>query len=508
MADSIAILEFLLPVTPGFRLLLAAVIALVFTALAMPFMAYVGRLGGLVDQPDARRKQSQEPIPRVGGLAMVAGAMGACACLGFVGGLQPLPHQVWVAIGLAIVVIVGVADDGMNLRGRHKLVGQVLAAMLIVVPGKQALNNVQFMGAYASLEEWGIPLTMLIFVGSMNAANLLDGMDGFLGSVALSSGCALLALAVSEGHTGAAMGSSIFVGTVAGFLIFNRPPAKVYLGDCGSMLVGTVLAMLAISTGHREPDVTWVSLAVPVGVLFLPIVDTSAAIIRRSLTGRSLYSPDRSHVHHCLVRAGLGPRRAMALAIAMGMTIGLFLIVAHMTRDDRVVWLIMAILVATLVWTGLFGRAECRLIYEQVRALVAHRPSAEGRSDADMSLHLQGCALWDPLWRDLVTVGRMNGVAGITLDIDMPWLQESFHAHWNSGRHVGEQEAWRVDIPIVAQGRVLAHFHLESHATDVHSWQIIAQFQPYIDRVQVLALALEPQRYDRMQEVHPPLMEH
>ena len=508
MSDFIDITEYLMTATPALRLLLAAGIACAFTAMAMPFVVFLGRCCGLVDQPDARRKQRQEPIPRVGGLAMVAGAMGAWACLGLVGGLQPLPHQLWVALGLLIVVIVGVADDGMNLRGRHKLVGQVFAAMLIVMPGKQALNTVQFMGAYASLEEWGIPLTMLIFVGAMNAANLLDGMDGFLGSVALSSGCALLALAVSEGQTGAAMGSSIFGGTVAGFLIFNRPPAKVYLGDCGSMLVGTVLAMLAISTGHREPDVTWVSLAVPVGVLFLPIVDTSAAIIRRSLTGRSLYSPDRSHVHHCLVRAGLGPWRAMALAMAIGLVVGLFLMAAHITRDDRVVWLIMAMLVTTLIWTGLFGRAEYRLIYEQVRALVAHRPSAEGRSDADMSLHLQGCALWDPLWRDLVAVGRMNGVAGITLDIDMPWLGESFHAHWNSGHQAADQEVWRVDIPIVAQGRVIAHFHLESYSLDKHSWQILAQFQPYIDRVQVLALALEPERYDRLQEVHPPLMEH
>ena len=198
----------------------------------------------------------------------------------------------------------------------------------------------------------------------------------------------------------------------------------------------------------------------------------------------------------------------MALAMAIGLVVGLFLMAAHITRDDRVVWLIMAMLVTTLIWTGLFGRAEYRLIYEQVRALVAHRPSAEGRSDADMSLHLQGCALWDPLWRDLVAVGRMNGVAGITLDIDMPWLGESFHAHWNSGHHAADQEVWRVDIPIVAQGRVIAHFHLESYSLDKHSWQILAQFQPYIDRVQVLALALEPERYDRLQEVHPPLMEH
>lgn len=507
MADHISILDGLLFVTPATRLFLAIGIACLFTAMAMPFVCFVGRWCGLVDQPDSRRKQHQNPIPRVGGLAMVCGAMGAWASLGLVGGLQPLPHQIWVAVGLAMVVLVGVVDDGMGMRGRHKLVGQTLAALLIVVPGRQALNTVQFMGAYASLEEWGIPLTMLVFVGAMNAANLLDGMDGFLASVALASGCALLALAVSEGHTGVAVGASIFVGTLAGFLIFNRPPARVYLGDCGSMLVGAVLALLAISTGHREPDVTWVSLAVPAGVLFLPIVDTSAAILRRSLTGRSLYSPDRSHVHHCLVRAGLGPWSSMALAVALGLVIGLFLIVAHVMRDDRVVWFVMFILVATLVWTGLFGRSEYRLVYEKVRALISHRPSADGRSDADMSLHLHGCAVWDPLWRDLVAVGRINGVFGMTLDIDMPWLQESFHAHWNSGRNAGDEEVWRVDIPIVARGRVLARFHLESHFGKKHPWQVIAEFQPCIDRVELLARALEPEGGDRAPEVHTPLME-
>ena len=146
MSDFIDITEYLMTATPALRLLLAAGIACAFTAMAMPFVVFLGRCCGLVDQPDARRKQRQEPIPRVGGLAMVAGAMGAWACLGLVGGLQPLPHQVWVALGLLIVVIVGVADDGMNLRGRHKLVGQVFAALLIVIPGKQALNTVQFMG--------------------------------------------------------------------------------------------------------------------------------------------------------------------------------------------------------------------------------------------------------------------------------------------------------------------------------------------------------------------------
>lgn len=467
------------------------VLAMGITVLLMPLVMLAGFRFGLMDHPDRRRKLGQIPIPRVGGLAMALGAgLAALLAMPITTGL-PWTHHVWIGLGLLLVVLVGLADDRFGIRGRHKLLGQVVAALLIVLPGRQSIEAVQVAGWDIPLGPWGAFLAVFLLVGAMNSANLLDGMDGFLASVGLASGATILAVAFIRDLPGVMAASCLFMGALSGFLVFNLPPARVYLGDCGSMLVGASLALLAIGCGHPGDQAANVSLALPAGVLFLPIIDTTAAIVRRALTGRSIYSPDRSHLHHCLAMAGISPLGCMMLVLAIGLGVGTMVVLGQAIRDDRPAWVAMAAMAATLVFTGLFGRAEARLVFRRMKALVFPQPSASGRSDADMSLHLHGNGPWEELWGQMVSVGREAGVAALTLDIDMPWLQESFHGRWDDKKPNDLDDLWRLELPVVADGRVMARFRVESPLSGQPFEQVAGRFKPVLEQLKSLALTLD-----------------
>lgn len=467
------------------------VLAMGATVLLMPLVMLAGFRFGLVDHPDRRRKLGQLPIPRVGGLAMVLGAgLAAVPALPLATGL-PMTHHVWIGLGLLLVVLVGVVDDRFGMRGRHKLLGQVVASLLIVLPGRQSIEAVQVAGWDIPLGPWGAFLAVFLLVGAMNSANLLDGMDGFLASVGLASGATILAVAFIRDLPGVMAASCLFMGALSGFLVFNLPPARVYLGDCGSMLVGASIALLAIGCGHPGDHAANMSLALPAGVLFLPIIDTTAAIVRRALTGRSIYSPDRSHLHHCLALAGISPVGCMILVLAIGLGVGAMVVLGQAIHDDRPAWVAMAAMAATLIFTGLFGRAEARLVFRRLKAVLFPQPSASGRSDADMALHLHGTGPWEELWGQMVTVGREAGVAALTLDIDMPWAHESFHGRWDNGKAADSEDHWKLELPVVADGRVMARFRVESAQAGQPFEQVTERFKPVLERMKSLALALD-----------------
>ena len=461
------------------------------TMLAMPMAMMAGMRMGLVDQPDVRRKPGQLPIPRVGGLAMVAGAaMAGLLALPWMPGILA-PHHAWIGLGLMLVVALGVLDDRFGMRGRHKLLGQIVSSMLIVLPGQQSIDAITIAGIHWELGGWGAFLAVFLLVGAMNSANLLDGMDGFLGSVGLASGATLLVIGLIGDLPGVVVASSLFVGCMLGFLSFNRPPARVYLGDCGSMLVGASIAMLAMACGHTGFHSSGLPLAVPAGVLFLPIIDTLAAVVRRRLTGRSIYSADRSHLHHCLALAGFKPARAAGLAFLVGASVGFMVVVAQLTGSDMPAWAAMTLAGGTLVGTGLFGRAEARLVARRLRELALPPRARISQPDADRALHLQGKGRWDEAWLQFVGLARKMGIGAITLDIDMPWASESFHGRWDDGVEFEPGSDWKLDLPVSATGRIFGRVSLRSFKLDLPVDKVVSEFQPALESLRQKVLALD-----------------
>ena len=269
--------------------------------------ALAGRCG-LTDKPDKRRKLHGHDIPVAGGIAVLLASLATIGIM-LVTGLCPWSEEFnqqagqWLGLAAASILIscVGIIDDWGRLRGRHKVLGQLLAIAILISTGL-VVKTVRIADLEFDLGLMAIPFTGFFLLGAINSLNLLDGMDGLLSTVALIITLAFTGMAVmGERWTTACIAVTI-AGALLGFLRYNFPPASIYLGDTGSMLIGLVIGSLAIKSSLKGPAT--VALAAPVAILAIPILDTTAAIFRRKLTGRSIYTTDRGHLHHCLLRQG------------------------------------------------------------------------------------------------------------------------------------------------------------------------------------------------------------
>ncbi|HET6553593.1 MAG TPA: MraY family glycosyltransferase, partial [Dyella sp.] len=265
--------------------ILAFVAAMGVTMVLIPPLMRAGDRLGIVDVPGGRKAHAA-PIPRVGGIAMAAGmALG----LLLVGQFE---HRLLaLAVGGLILVAFGVWDDRVALGAAAKFLGQVLAALAVMLLGGVKIATLT-LWERQMLPDWiAWPLTLLFLIGATNAVNLADGLDGLAGGMILLCLCALTVLswAVGQGFVIAAALSA--AGAVFGFLRYNTHPARVFMGDAGSQLLGFAVAVLAIvlTQDPQSPLAT----ALPLLLLGMPIIDTGAVMVERLLAGRSPFKADR-----------------------------------------------------------------------------------------------------------------------------------------------------------------------------------------------------------------------
>jgi UDP-GlcNAc:undecaprenyl-phosphate GlcNAc-1-phosphate transferase len=283
------------------------------------------RAWAILDCPDGVRKLHRSPIPLLGGVGvfgawmfgMMVGAFynpeatstdaaltaPAQSRLSFAGRFGP---SLFLAVG--VVLLTGILDDVMNLRPRWKLLGQTVAASILVAGGLM-VERLCLFGYTVDLGWLGIAFTIVWLVGSMNSINMLDGLDGLASTLGLIVGLTITWMAFLSGNPSLGLVSLALAGALAGFLLFNRPPASIYLGDSGSTLIGLLIGAVAIKGSFKAPATA--ALVAPVAVLALPIFDGIEAVIRRRLTGRAIWAPDRGHIHHCLQRFGWSSRQIL-----------------------------------------------------------------------------------------------------------------------------------------------------------------------------------------------------
>ena len=274
-----------------------------------------------------------------------------------------------------MILGVGVFDDRYGLRGRHKLAGQVVAAVILVGLGLR-IDAWSGFGVEVELGIFAYPVTVLWILLVVNAFNLIDGMDGFCASLGLVASLAIAFLAFWGGRVEDAIIALALAGALAAFLRDNLPPAKIYLGDAGSMTLGMMISALTIRACSDGPD-TAVSCLPLVALVTLPLLDVVTALGRRWLTGRSLFTPDRGHIHHCL-RIRLGSTVA-ALGAAVGLAMlgaGGAVLAKAQGMGDLVACLAIVVCVGLLVGTNTFGRSESRLLL--FRLQTALRRSGQG----------------------------------------------------------------------------------------------------------------------------------
>ena len=300
-------------------LLVVFLLSFVLADCLTPLVRQMGVRLKLYDFPDGRRKIHRKPIPTLGGLSVFTAFYLSFGILFLIKGakglIAPLSSAKAVAffVGGAMVVIIGVHDDLRKLSPTTKLLFQVLIGFLLYAAGYRiAVLSNPLGGEPIHLGIVSPIVTILWIIGIINAFNLIDGIDGLATGIGVFVSLNILILALANGKMIAGIYALALLGSLLGFLRYNFPPAKIFLGDTGSMLIGYVVAITAIQGSHKGSSV--VALLSPIIALGLPIVDTLLAIVRRVVKGRSIFSADSDHIHHRLLKLGLTKREAVLIA--------------------------------------------------------------------------------------------------------------------------------------------------------------------------------------------------
>lgn len=327
-------------------------IAAAVTISATPLIQRLATHLGVIDRGESERRMHETPKPRIGGIALFFGF--ACALFAVLGFALASPyallpagshethakqvellsdqfesvHQlVGLLFGSLLILSVGIWDDVMGMRPRNKLFAQILVAVIslfygFVITGVTNPFNHNPNTNWIEFPLWiGVPLTILWYVGMMNAINFIDGLDGLLAGVAVISSIFIFAISVLHSNPVVALVVIALAGASLGFLPYNFNPARIILGDAGSLFVGYVFATVSIIGASKQAIA--ISVVVPLVVLALPVLDTAAAIVRRAIAGKRITEADRGHFHHQLIfRFGLNVRQAVLLIYAVCFVLG------------------------------------------------------------------------------------------------------------------------------------------------------------------------------------------
>lgn len=406
------------------------VVAFLVTLLVTPLMRRLAVANGVIDQPNDPRKVHRIPIAYLGGVAVYLGVL-AAVTFSFISATTSLPlmesHALdqkivpfSILLGMTVIMVTGLIDDVVGISPRIKIAGQLLAAAALamedvgvkvaagllsplgrLVGNERLIYSTQvdvplwladiapFLGAGVHLQldvmYWtGTAIIAIFILGACNASNLIDGLDGLCSGVTAiaAAGLTIIALSLALSQDGPLDSARIvlclgLLGACLGFLPHNFNPATIFLGDCGSLLLGylSVAIILTLGDTGRTPLVV-----AGLIIYMIPIIDTTLAIVRRKLAGLPMSAPDDQHLHHLLKRS-LGVKGAVLTIYAMGLafaTLGVFLTLGR----ARVAYAI-ALVIASYIGVTAVKMGRRRLIEEQAAATTARRRRKFTDADAD-----------------------------------------------------------------------------------------------------------------------------
>ncbi len=328
----------------------AFIIATLVAAVVTPLVRRAALKLGAVSEAGGRNVHVTA-TPRLGGIAIYLAVLLPVVGLLFVesGVAIAFKANIPVVVGLGVGGLamcgMGVVDDLWNVRARNKLIGQLLVAALAFGCGFRIdAVALPFLGR-VSMGVFALPVTMIWIVGIINALNLIDGLDGLAAGVAFFAGLTNLVVAYMGGGVIAALIMSAMLGSLMGFLFYNFNPARIFMGDSGSYLLGYVLAVTPLVGPHQKGPAA-VALLVPVLALGVPIFDTVFTVARRFLERRPIFSPDRGHIHHRLLDLGITHRRAVLILYGVSVVLTVAAIAVYLGRSWQVG---VALLVSSVV---------------------------------------------------------------------------------------------------------------------------------------------------------------
>ncbi len=288
-------------------LLVTIISSFILTFLAKKIAIHVNA----IDIPN-ERKVHKKPMPRCGGLAIYGAFI-----IGYMIYGSPTTQMLSILIGSFIIVLLGFIDDIKPIRARTKFFFQIIAASIVVFYGNTHFNEITFLGLHFNFPYYVNTIISVIYITAItNAINLIDGLDGLAAGISSIYFATIAIIAFILNKIGGLdiILSLIMLGSTIGFLGHNFPPAKIFMGDTGSLFLGFMIAVISL-LGFKITTIT--SLVVPLLILAIPIFDTLFAIIRRLLKGESIGKPDKEHFHHQLLKMHLGTKKTILIIYAI-----------------------------------------------------------------------------------------------------------------------------------------------------------------------------------------------
>lgn len=285
----------------GHNIVFMAFCSFMVSLILVPICKKVSIHVNALDIPN-ERKVHKEPMPRMGGLAIFLSFL---ICYMFFGSINT--QMLSIVIASLVIILFGMIDDINPLKARYKLIGQLISAFIIVFYGDIVLKEAYFLNYYIDFGPIAPYLTIFFIIACINAINLIDGLDGLASGISTIYFVTVGIIAVLTNRLGGLdiILSILMFGSTLGFLVYNFPPAKIFMGDTGSQFLGFMIAIISL-LGFK--NVTFNSLVVPIVILAIPIFDTLFAILRRFLKGESIGTPDKEHFHHQLLKMKFSTR--------------------------------------------------------------------------------------------------------------------------------------------------------------------------------------------------------
>jgi UDP-GlcNAc:undecaprenyl-phosphate GlcNAc-1-phosphate transferase len=362
--------------------------------------------------------------------------------------------------------------------------------------------RLEFLGQSVSLHNLGLLFTIAWLLGAINSFNLIDGVDGLAGSVgvifSLTFGCIAL---LGGRHLDAIIAFSL-AGSLLGFLRFNISPASIYLGDAGSMLIGLVLGTIALRCSMKQAAT--LAFAAPLAIWSIPMFDAMAAVVRRKLTGRSIYATDRGHIHHVLLTRGMTAIQAVAVISSLCIVTSVGAVTSWYYDIE---WLGVAVVlgvIGLLVATRMFGHVEFVLLNARLFGLGRFLSPFPGEpADGHVqhaSLRLQGTRSWEELWRALVESAEKFHIVRMQLNLTLPRLHEDFYATWTRGGHHKSELLWKTDIPLVVDGLAVGRLNVTGLQNADSASSEMSQFIDFVETLETQLTGLIDQVVDDAQQ--------
>jgi UDP-GlcNAc:undecaprenyl-phosphate GlcNAc-1-phosphate transferase len=398
----------------------AFILSVICGALLTPLVRRLAYRLGILDHARSSRKIHGQPIPRLGGIAIVvafyAPLVGLLVFQSSVGAmfLAEREHVIGLFVGGIAIAALGLYDDLRGADAWKKFVVQFAVAGLLYHLGFKMEVLANPFGEPIVLGWLSLPFTLLWIVGVVNALNLIDGLDGLAGGVALVAVVTTFVISIERGHPLMMLFSSALAGAIVGFLIYNFNPASIFMGDTGSMFLGFVLASTAIQTNQKAS--TAVAVMIPAIALGLPIMDTLLAIGRRAVRGRPLFSADKEHIHHRLLARGLSHRQAVLVLYGFCVVLGGAALVLTYANSMQSTLLLLVLAVVAFVFLRSLGYMR----FSGVTVTVIDRKRYRALRAATHALgkRLQQVSGVEQMWAIVIETSQLFGAVSARLVLE------------------------------------------------------------------------------------------